>query len=131
MSVSYPSDLVSEALRAQGYLLGRHPTLGDPEQQRLWTTLLREEVSEVEEAIAEGDLTALADALGDVLYVAYGASLVFGLPIREVFEEIHRSNMTKVGPDGKRRVRADGKVMKGDQFDPPRLGEILARHADL
>ena len=66
-----------------------------------------------------------------MLYVAYGASLVLGLPRREVFEDIHPSNMTKVDPDGNRSVRADGTVMKGDHFDPPRLGEILDRHTDL
>ena len=71
------------------------------------------------------DLVAVADALGDLDYVINGAALEMGIPLPEVTEEIHRSNMTKLGPDGKPIYREDGKILKGKDYEPPNLGPIL------
>jgi len=71
----------------------------------------------------------VADAIADLLYVVYGAALTFGIPTAEVFAEVHRSNMTKLGDDGLPIYRDDGKVLKGPHYSPPDLAPILARHA--
>lgn len=60
---------------------------------------------------------AVADALGDLAYVVAGAAVTWGIPLGEVFQEIHRSNMTK----SRANVRADGKILKGPEYDPPDL----------
>lgn len=72
------------------------------------------------------DLVQVADALGDLDYVIAGSALVFGIPLSEVVAEIHRSNMTKLGPDGKPIYDGEGKVQKGPNYEPPRLELILA-----
>jgi|KBSSwiStaDraftv2_1062776.scaffolds.fasta_scaffold215264_2 predicted HAD superfamily Cof-like phosphohydrolase len=88
--------------------------------------LIREEKIEFEQAVYDGDLVGVADALADLLYVTYGAALAFGIPIDKIFAEVHRSNMTKFkhGP----QFREDGKLLKGDGFEPPRIKEILDEH---
>ncbi len=60
--------------------------------------------------------------------MVYGAALTFGIPVADVFTEVHRSNMTKLDDDGQPVVRADGKVMKGPNFSPPDLLPVLRRH---
>lgn len=64
---------------------------------------------------------ALTKELADILYVVYGFGLTFGLPLQEVFEEVHHSNMSKLGEDGKPIYREDGKVLKGPNYQPPEL----------
>lgn len=71
------------------------------------------------------DMVEAADALGDLEYVTHGASLVFGIPQARTFEEIHRSNMSKLGEDGKPIYREDGKVLKGPNFSPPDLVRVM------
>lgn len=73
----------------------------------------------------EIDIVAVADALGDLDYVVNGAALEMGVPLPAVTAEIHRSNMTKLGPDGKPIYREDGKILKGEDYEPPRLAEVL------
>lgn len=73
----------------------------------------------------EIDIVAVADALGDLEYVTNGAALEMGIPLPEVVAEIHRSNMTKLGPDGKPIYREDGKILKGEDYEPPRLAGVL------
>lgn len=91
--------------------------------------LMREENEEYLEACEKGDLTEVADALGDQLYVLCGTIIQHGMQgvIEEVFDEIHRSNMSKAGEDGKPLRRADGKVIKGPLYSPPQLKEIVDR----
>ena len=72
------------------------------------------------------DLIETADALGDLKYVVEGAALVFGIPLEPVFMEIHRSNMSKLGTDGKPIYREDGKVLKGPNYTPPNVAAVLA-----
>ena len=89
--------------------------------------LMREENEEYLEAAEQGDLVEIADALGDMLYILCGTILSHGLEgkIAEVFEEIQRSNMSKLGEDGKPIYRADGKVLKGPNYFKPNIRKIL------
>jgi len=89
--------------------------------------LMREENEEYLDAAKEGDLVEIADALGDQLYILCGTLLKHGLQdkITEVFEEIQRSNMSKLDKDGKPIYREDGKVMKSDQYFKPNIAAIL------
>lgn len=89
--------------------------------------LMREENEEYFEAVQNHDLTEIADALGDMLYILCGTIIEHGLQhkIEEVFDEIQRSNMSKLGTDGKPIYREDGKVMKGPNYFKPDFSKIL------
>lgn len=102
-----------------------------PEEHELRTLrkrLLEEEFHEYLEGEANNDLREIADALGDIIYIAYGTAVAYGLPMKEIFDEIHRSNMSKLGEDGKPIYREDGKVLKGPNYTPPDIASIIARH---
>lgn len=71
------------------------------------------------------DLVEAADAIGDVLVVTYGAGHVLGIPTADVFAEVHRSNMAKLGPDGRPIVREDGKVIKPEGWTKPDIAGAL------
>lgn len=96
---------------------------------RLRYDLMREENEEYLEAAEEGDLVKVADALGDMLYILLGTILKHGLEgkIEEVFREIQRSNMSKLDRDGRPIYRADGKVLKGEDYFAPDIAAILDR----
>ncbi len=89
--------------------------------------LMREENEEYLEAAQNGDLVEIADALGDMLYILCGTILSHGLKdkIEEVFDEIQRSNMSKLDKDGQPIYREDGKVLKSDQYFKPNIKAIL------
>jgi len=89
--------------------------------------LMREENEEYLEAAEQGDLVEIADALGDMLYILCGTILSHGLEgkMAEVFEEIQRSNMSKLDKDGNAIYREDGKVLKSDLYSKPDLASIL------
>lgn len=89
--------------------------------------LIREENEEYLEACRNKDLVEIADALGDQLYILCGTILRHGLQdkIVEVFDEIHRSNMSKLGEDGKPIYREDGKVLKGPNYFKPNIADII------
>jgi predicted HAD superfamily Cof-like phosphohydrolase len=89
--------------------------------------LMREENEEYLDAASRGDLAEVADALGDMLYILCGTILEHGLQhkIDQVFEEIQRSNMSKLGADGKPIYREDGKVLKGPGYFSPDIQAIL------
>ena len=74
---------------------------------------------------ADWDKAALTKELADLLYVTYGFAVTFGLPIDEVFDRVHRSNMSKLGDDGKPIYREDGKVLKGPNYQPPELDDLF------
>lgn len=88
--------------------------------------LLEEEVKELSEASSSRDLVAIADALGDCVYVLYGTALTYGIDLDAVIAEIHRSNMSKLGPGRRPLLRFDGKVIKGPFYTPPDLAPIVA-----
>ena len=89
--------------------------------------LMKEENEEYLEAVENNDIVEIADALGDMLYILCGTILEHGLQhkIEEVFDEIQRSNMSKLGEDGKPIYREDGKVMKGPNYFKPNFEAIL------
>ena len=89
--------------------------------------LMKEENEEYFEAVQNNDEIEIADALGDMLYILCGTILEHGLQhkIEEVFDEIQRSNMSKLGEDGKPIYREDGKVLKGPNYFKPNFEEIL------
>ena len=89
--------------------------------------LMKEENEEYLEAVENNDIVEIADALGDMLYILCGTILEHGLQhkIEEVFDEIQRSNMSKLGEDGKPIYREDGKVMKGPNYFKPNFSKIL------
>ena len=97
------------------------------EKNLLRFNLMDEENKEYYEAAESGDLVEVADALGDMLYILCGTILEHGMQykIEEVFEEIQRSNMSKLGADGKPIYREDGKVLKGPGYFKPKIREIL------
>lgn len=89
--------------------------------------LMKEENEEYLEAAEDDDLVEVADALGDMLYILCGTIIEHGMQhvIEEVFEEIQKSNMSKLGADGKPIYREDGKVMKGPNYFKPDIEKIL------
>jgi predicted HAD superfamily Cof-like phosphohydrolase len=89
--------------------------------------LMREENEEYLEAVSDNDLVEVADALGDMLYILCGTIIEHGLQhkIEEVFDEIQRSNMSKLGEDGEPIYREDGKVLKGPNYFKPHIKSIL------
>jgi predicted HAD superfamily Cof-like phosphohydrolase len=89
--------------------------------------LMKEENEEYLEAVQNNDLVEIADALGDMLYILCGTIIEHGLQykIEEVFDEIQRSNMSKLGADGQPLYREDGKVMKGPNYFKPDFSTIL------
>ena len=88
--------------------------------------LIKEELSELKEAIEKKDIKEVADALTDILYVTYGAGHAFGINLDKCFEEVQNSNMSKLGPDGNPIYNENGKVMKGPNYFKPNLNKFLA-----
>ncbi|MFG2606989.1 MazG nucleotide pyrophosphohydrolase domain-containing protein [Streptomyces sp. NPDC048514] len=122
-----PAGLVREFHSAFG--LGARSTPGQvaPELAAHRGELLAEEAAEVAEVAVAGPLDRLAHELADVVYVAYGTALVHGIDLDEVIAEIHRANMSKLGPDGQVARRADGKVLKGEHYRTPDVSAVLRR----
>ena len=104
-----------------------HSVFGNVDDDDLRLRLIKEEVKELKEAMEADDIVEIADAVADICYVAIGTATVKGIPFDKVFAEVHRSNMTKMGADGKPVKRADGKIIKGPNFEHPRIAEILAK----
>ena len=75
--------------------------------------------------LAPVDKASLTKELADLLYVTIGFAVTFGLPLCEVFDRVHQSNMSKLGEDGKPIYREDGKVMKGPNYQPPKLDDLF------
>ncbi|WP_251095207.1 MazG nucleotide pyrophosphohydrolase domain-containing protein [Streptomyces sp. Caat 7-52] len=126
MSTS-PARLVREFHHAFGLDARSTPAEVSPELAAHRGELLAEEASEVAEVAVAGPLDRLAHELADVVYVAYGTALVHGIDLDEVIAEIHRANMSKLGPDGQVARRADGKVLKGEHYRAPDVSAVLRR----
>ncbi len=128
---SSPAPLVREFHVQFGLTMYETPTLDLPEELvRLRTALVQEEAAELFSAVSRYDIVQVADGLADLVYVLYGTALTFGIDLDAVVREVHRSNMTKLGPDGKPIVRADGKVLKGPNYEPPNLRRVLGLTPD-
>ncbi|MDC0426576.1 nucleoside triphosphate pyrophosphohydrolase family protein [Pelagibacteraceae bacterium] len=87
--------------------------------------LIKEELEELNQAINEKDIKEVADALTDILYVTYGAGTAFGIDLDNCFNEVHESNMSKLGSDGKPIYNEIGKVLKGPNYFKPDLNKFL------
>jgi predicted HAD superfamily Cof-like phosphohydrolase len=87
--------------------------------------LIHKKVDEFDQALIDGDIVELTDALCDLLYATYSYGLAFGIPLDKCFDEVHRSNLSKIGPDGKVTFRSDGKVLKPASYRPPNLEQFL------
>lgn len=118
-------ELAGDFMEAFGQDVHVQPTWPDFSTRELRLELIREEYEELEEAIENRDLVEVADALTDLLYVIYGAGHAFGIDLDECYLEVHRSNMSKLGEDGRPMKREDGKVLKGPKFFEPDLRSIL------
>ena len=117
---------VAEFHRAYGLPVCDQPQRTvDAAQVALRQSLIEEEVGELRAAAAAGDLIGVADALADIVYVAYGTAHTYGVDLDAVLDEVHASNMTKLGADGAPIRRADGKVLKGPDYRPPDIGAAL------
>ena len=88
-------------------------------------SLINEELEELIKAISENNIVEVADALTDILYVAYGAGHAFGIDLDKCFKEVQDSNMSKLGEDGKPIYNEHGKVMKGPKYFKPDLSKFL------
>ena len=92
---------------------------------KLRLKLIKEELEELEQALNDKNLLEVADALTDILYVTYGAGHSFGINLDACFEEVQRSNMSKLDEDGKPILNEYGKVMKGPNFSKPNLKQFI------
>ena len=87
--------------------------------------LIKEELNELQNAIKTKDLKEIADALTDILYVTYGAGHAYGINLDKCFKEVQKSNMSKLGEDGKPIYNEKGKVMKGSKYFEPNLRQFI------
>lgn len=110
--------------------IGEKPSLIEVNRWMLHRNMLIEEVEEYDEACRKRDLVGIADSLGDILYVLVGAVAEHGMIncIEEILDEIQRSNMSKVGPDGTVIKDENGKVRKPENYFKPNLKRIIENH---
>ena len=111
-----------------GHLIEDTPNVSNKKVNTLRISLLQEELDELKEALDNNDVVSTLDALTDLQYVLDGAflSLGFGQHKYTAFNEVHRSNMSKLGEDGKPIYRKeDGKVLKGPNYSPPDLSTVI------
>ena len=98
----------------------------DSKTAELRYNLIKEELDELRDAIDQKDIIEIADALTDILYVTYGAGHAFGIDLDKCFTEVQKSNMSKLGSDGKPIYNEQGKVMKGPGYFKPNLNKFVA-----
>lgn len=115
---------VKEFMTASGQEVNVVPNIPDEATRQLRHSILVEEVMELQYATTHVDAL---DAITDILYVLLGTAHAYGLAdkLEAAFNEVHRSNMTKVMPDGKVLKREDGKIIKPDTYEPPNLQKVL------
>ena len=101
------------------------PNLSSEKINNLRISLINEELEEFKEAIKNNDLKEAIDALTDILYVTYGAGHAFGVNLDKCFDEVQKSNMSKLGENGKPIYNEVGKVMKGPNYFKPDLSKFL------
>ncbi len=112
-------------MKAFGQEVKKKPGLSSEKINSLRINLINEELEEFKEAIKNNDLKEAIDALTDILYVTYGAGHAFGVNLDECFDEVQRSNMSKLDEDGKPIYNEAGKVMKGPSYFKPDLSKFI------
>jgi predicted HAD superfamily Cof-like phosphohydrolase len=118
-------ELAGDFMEAFGQEVHTAPHWPDFNTRELRLDLIREEYEELEAAIDQRDLIEVADALTDLLYVIYGAGHAFGIDLDACYSEVHSSNMSKLGADGRPIKAENGKVLKGPDFFEPNLKSVL------
>ena len=116
---------VKKFMQTFGQEVKSKPSFPNDKIIKLRYELIEEELSELQAAIKDKDITEVADALTDILYVTYGAGHSFGIDLDRCFEEVQNSNMSKLGDDGKPIFNEAGKVMKGPNYYKPNLKKYL------
>ena len=101
------------------------PQFPEEKTMQLRYDLIKEELTELEQAMNTKNLKEIADALTDILYVTYGAGYAYGIDLDKCFKEVQRANMSKLGDDGKPIYNDKGKVMKGPNYSEPNLKQFV------
>ena len=102
------------------------PSFSSDKINKLRIDLIKEELDELQEAMKNNDLLEVADALTDILYVAYGAGHAFGIDLDKCFDEVQNSNMSKLGENDEPIYNESGKVMKGPNYFKPDLSKFVS-----
>ncbi len=113
-------------MKTFGQEVKNRPSLSSEKINNLRISLIEEELKELKDALFNKDIKEIADALTDILYVTYGAGHAFGINLDDCFSEVQRSNMSKLGNDGKPIYNEHGKVMKGPNYFEPDLKKFLS-----
>ena len=116
---------VKKFMETFGQEVKKNASFPDKKIQELRIKLIEEEFLELKEAIKNKDIKEVADALTDILYVTYGAGHAFGIDLDKCFDEVQRSNMSKLGKDGKPLYSENGKVLKGPDYISPNFSKIV------
>ena len=116
---------VEKFMKTFGQKVRTKPQFPDEKTIQLRFDLIKEEINELEDAIKTKNLTEVADALTDILYVTYGAGFAYGIDLDKCFKEVQRANMSKLGKDGKPIYNEKGKVMKGPNYSKPNLKQFV------
>ena len=116
---------VGTFMKTFGQEVKTKPSFSSDKINQLRLSLIEEEMNELKEAMKNKDLLEVADALTDILYVTYGAGHAFGVNLDQCFDEVQRSNMSKLDEDGKPIYNELGKVMKGPKYFKPNLNKFL------
>jgi len=109
---------------AFGQLVGEKPNLPNEQERHLRKVLLQEEFNEYVAAEQDNDIVEIADALADIIYIACGTAVAYGIPLDKIFDEVHRSNMAKL-VDGKVLRREDGKIQKPAGWTAPDIAGVM------
>ena len=116
---------VGTFMKTFGQEVKTKPSFSSDKINKLRLDLIKEELSELTEAMNNKDLLEVADALTDILYVTYGAGHAFGINLDNCFEEVQNSNMSKLDENGKPIYNDQGKVMKGPNYFKPDLSKFV------
>ena len=119
-------DKVGTFMKTFGQEVKTKPSFSTDKINKLRLDLIKEELSELTEAMNNKDLLEVADALTDILYVTYGAGHAFGINLDKCFDEVQNSNMSKLDENGKPIYNEHGKVMKGPNYFKPDLSKFVS-----
>ena len=112
-------------MKTFGQEIRTKPSFSTDKINKLRVELIKEELEELTEAIHNKNLLEVADALTDILYVTYGAGHAFGIDLDKCFDEVQKSNMSKLDGNGKPIYNESGKVMKGPNYFKPDLSKFV------
>ena len=118
-------DKVGTFMKTFGQEVKTKPSFSTDKINKLRLDLIKEELTELTEAMNNKDLLEVADALTDILYVTYGAGHAFGINLDKCFQEVQNSNMSKLDVNGKPIYNEQGKVMKGPNYFKPNLSKFI------